>query len=97
MANGKPAFYFDLDVLPTGDVWFTSVEGKKTFRGLMGVQDAEAASGRRPERSPDPSALAFCGERTNGTAPVPDASTPCPRAVLRRRTQRVVCANREGA
>lgn len=49
MANGKVAFYFDLDLLPTGNVSFTSIHGKKTFRGLMGYKTRKPRPGSKPE------------------------------------------------
>ena len=38
MAGGRAAFFFDLDALPKPTVSFTSVDGVKTHRGLMGYK-----------------------------------------------------------
>jgi len=38
MASGRPAFYFDLDVLPGSIVSFTSVAGPRKRRSLMGYK-----------------------------------------------------------
>ena len=38
MANGRAAFYFDLDVLPGSIVFFTSVDGARKRRSLMGYK-----------------------------------------------------------
>jgi hypothetical protein len=54
MANGKVAFYFDLDLLPTGNVSFTSIEGKKTFRGLMGYKTRKPRPGSNPDEGKAP-------------------------------------------
>ncbi len=38
MASGRPMFYFDIDALPNPNVSFLSVNGTKTYRGLMGYK-----------------------------------------------------------
>ena len=39
MAGGRPVFYFDIDALPNSTVSFISIDGTKTYRGLMGYKD----------------------------------------------------------